>query len=92
MSSIFLKKIAPPTPSLPAGIGVMTVILIKDHDFLKNHLKIGKTKTGWGTIFLKKLWNMEGKRGRERKGGERFLKKSRGKKWNGDGDGERGDF
>jgi hypothetical protein len=27
---------------------------------------------------------MEGKRGRERKGGERFLKKSRDKKWNED--------
>jgi len=46
----------------------VTEILIKDHDFLKNHLKIGKTKAGKGTIFLEKLWDMEGKRGRERKG------------------------
>jgi hypothetical protein len=46
MFSIFLKKIAPPAQSPPAGIGVMSGILIKDHDFLKNHLKTGKTKTG----------------------------------------------
>ena len=53
MFSIFLKKIAPPTPSPPAGIGAMSGILIKDHDFLKNHLKIGKTKTGTGSDFFK---------------------------------------
>ena len=48
MPSIFLKKIAPPTPSFPAGIGAMSGILIKDHDFLKNHLKIRKTRRGGG--------------------------------------------
>ena len=35
-----------PAPSPPAGIGGMTGILIKDHDFFKNHLKIRKAKRG----------------------------------------------
>ena len=75
-----------PAPSLPAGIGAMSGILIKDHDFLKNHLKIRKTRRGGGAISLKKLWETKGKQGTEKQGSD-FLE-NRGTK-SGTGDREK---